>query len=203
MSDAIKPPLHGRDHLAGGQDPIPGLSSGFPAWAAQSYTGSNVTVAGGGHHGQFIVSVDPTTLATPKFFTSDASIIDCAKNADYSSYGAQLLIKAHWRICGQFRVTSFGAGTIDLTVNLAEGPGFVSWAGEMATGHILASTALYGDDTAEVFLNTEFLAQTTTAAGGLPVPMVWNVDNNGTNSATVEFFGYQVFQLDAIDTSLL
>lgn len=36
MSDTIKPPLHGDDHLPGGQDPIPGLAVGLPWCYAQN-----------------------------------------------------------------------------------------------------------------------------------------------------------------------
>lgn len=194
---------HGRRHGPNGSDPIPDLGGGLPAWAAQAYTGSNVTVLGGGHHGQFIVSTDPTTTSPKKFFTSDDTVFACTENSDFSSYGIQILKLGHYEIRAQFRVTSFGAGAIDLTVNLAEGPGFASWAGDAGSGHILSSTPIYGDDTTEVFLNPILLADATTHNGGLPPAMVWNVDNDGANSATVEFFGYQVFQLDNIDTSLI
>lgn len=170
--------------------------AGLP-WAIQRGTGTPITVAGGGHHGQF-------TPSTTDFFTNSPSVFQLAASGTFPGIdGIQALELGHYLLMGSFTITAFGAGAINLAVNLADGLQSVPWTGDYSIGNIVSSTPIYGSDTSDVYLNTIIMGQATTASGGPANPNVWNIDNFGTNSATIVMNGTQVFQLDTIDTGLI
>lgn len=71
MGDAVKPALHGRDHLPGGTDPIPGLNDNAP-WARRILT-SNEDIASGTNDELIIWDADD--INDPDYFTATSTTV--------------------------------------------------------------------------------------------------------------------------------
>ena len=168
-------------------------SSGI-AWAIQSLPSSTVTVAAG-THAEF-----GAATGTDTFHTNNAAVFSYAKNSSFNIYGIQVETVGHYMLFGQFAVTSFGAGAIDLAISLAAGPPLMSVSGFYGVGEILSSTPVYGDENANPTLTWIGAHHVTAGSGGAPAdPLVWEVTNSGANTASLTAYGYTIFQLDAVD----
>lgn len=166
-------------------------------WALCSMPNSTVTVAAAGNAN--FGSATPVDA----FYTNDAATFSYALNTDLSLYGISVLKTGHYALKASFQVTLFGAGAIDLYIALSEGPGFVSSGGSYGGEEILSSTPVYSDGSGSAIITQNLLCQVNSHSVPAPAPaIVWNVSNNGANTAHLLGVGYSIYQLDTDSTHL-
>lgn len=174
---------------------VPTAAGGF---AALSYAHTNLTATStacpAGSNTELPAPVSPTQL-----YINDTATYAYVQNTDFSIYGIQVLTVGHYMICAQFTVNSFGAGAVDLTAAIAEGPALYS--SDYGMSEVLASTPIYGDQAGSVTLTYIGFHQVNTHAGNVPAdPIVWFINNSGANTAHVTGGTYDIYRIDSSST---
>ncbi len=173
----------------------PAAAAAGTAWASLGAVGATVTATGGGGKAPFDGS-----HSAGDFYTSNPAVFAYALNTTFNKWGIQILGAGHFMAYGWFYVRTFGAGAIDLTISIDDGPQQWSTGPMVGMSEVLSSTPIYGDQNSNVTLTWIGGVQVTTGSGNLPAnPMVWFVNNEGANFATLGMYGYSLVQLDTAD----